>query len=216
MKKDREIPEGIYGITDGKSGKNKNILDYSEEILKGGVKILQYREKKKCAREKFQEAVLLKKLASKYNAIFIVNDDIALALAVDADGVHIGQDDLPLVEVRKIVGENKIVGISTHSPEEAKKALADGADYIGVGPIFSTETKEDVCAPLGFEYLEYVEKNIEIPYVAIGGIKLHNLDEIMKRGCKRFAIVSEIVGAKNTLEKTLEIAEYIKTNKKNK
>lgn len=214
MKINREIPEGVYGITDGKSGIGKNILDYSEEILKGGVKILQYREKKKCAREKFQEAVLLRELTRRYNAIFIVNDDIALALAVDADGVHIGQDDLPLIEVRKIVGENKIVGISTHCPEEAKKALKDGADYIGVGPIFSTETKEDVCAPLGFEYLEYVEKNIDIPYVAIGGLKLHNLNEIIVRGCKRFAIVSEIVGAKNTLEKTIEIVDYIKNNVK--
>ncbi|MGL5655662.1 MAG: thiamine phosphate synthase [Fusobacteriaceae bacterium] len=214
MEKNREIPEGIYGITDGKSGAGKNILDYSEEILKGGVKILQYREKKKCAREKFEEAIKLKELTKKYNAIFIVNDDIALALAVDADGVHIGQDDLPLKEVRKIVGENKIVGISTHCPEEAKKAEEEGADYIGVGPIFSTETKEDVCAPLGFEYLEYVEKNVKIPYVAIGGLKLHNLNEMITRGCKRFAIVSEIVGATNTLEKTIEIANYIKNNVK--
>ncbi|MEG0584490.1 MAG: thiamine phosphate synthase, partial [Cetobacterium sp.] len=98
------IPEGIYAITDSKSGKNKNILDYSREILEAGVKILQYREKKKNTKEKYQEALLLRKLTREFGAVFIVNDDISIALAVEADGVHIGQDDLPIEEVRKILG----------------------------------------------------------------------------------------------------------------
>lgn len=199
------IPEGIYAITDSKSGKNKNILDYSREILEAGVKILQYREKKKNTKEKYQEALLLRKLTRELGAVFIVNDDIYIALAVEADGVHIGQDDLPIEEVRKILGEHKIIGVSTHSPEQAKKAADSGADYIGVGPIFDTETKEDVCSTVGLEYLEYVEKNLSIPYVAIGGIKTHNLNEILNVGAKRIAMVSELVGAKDTYAITKDI-----------
>lgn len=205
MAKKREIPMGIYAITDSKSGKEKNLLGYSEEILKAGVKILQYREKKMCTKEMFQNAKALRELTKKYNAIFIINDDISIALAVGADGIHVGQDDLPITEVRKLVGENMIIGLSTHSPEQGEKAVEDGADYIGVGPIFSTMTKENVCAPVGYQYLEYVEKNINIPYVAIGGIKSHNIEEILKRGAKRVAIVSEIVGAENSYEKTKEL-----------
>lgn len=204
------IPMGIYGITDSKSGQNKDILIYSEELLRGGVKVLQYREKKKSYREKYFEALELRKLTKKYDAIFIINDDISLVLATDADGIHIGQDDLPVEIVRELIGENKIIGVSTHSPEQAIEAVKNGANYIGVGPIFSTQTKEDVCSPVGFEYLEYVEKNIDIPYVAIGGIKIHNIDEIISRGAKRIALVSELVGAKNTFEITRELDLYLK------
>lgn len=214
MNNKKELPRGIYGITDSKSGKGKNLLTYSEEILKAGVKILQYRDKRSCGKERFENAKALRELTKKYDALLIINDDVGVAIAVKADGVHVGQNDLPITEVRKLVGNEMIIGLSTHIPEEALKAVEDGADYIGVGPIFPTQTKEDVCAPVGFDYLEYVEKNVDIPYVAIGGIKLCNMNEILKRGAKSIAIVSEIVGAENTYEKAKEIIAYFNENLK--
>lgn len=212
MNKKKELPIGIYGITDSKSGAGKDLLIYSEEILKAGVKILQYREKKMCAKEMFENAKALRELTKKYDALLIINDDISIAMAVKADGIHIGQDDLPIKEVRKLVGDEMMIGLSTHTPEEARKAVEDGADHIGVGPMFLTETKEDAGAPVGFEYLEYVEKNIDIPYVVIGGIKLHNMNELLNRGAKSVAIISEIVGAENSYEKTKEIIDHFNKN----
>ncbi len=97
---------------------------------------------------------------------------------VDADGVHVGQDDLPVGEVRRLLGKDKIVGLSTHSPKQAEDAVRAGADYIGVGPIFATKTKDDVCDSVGFSYLDWVVENISLPFVAIGGIKQHNIEQI--------------------------------------
>ena len=146
-----DLPTGVYAITDSKSGKNKNFLEYCEDLLKGGAKILQYREKNRDSKKLLREAQALRKLTLKYKALFIVNDYLDIALLSEADGIHLGQDDLPIREVRKILGYDKIIGISTHNPQEAQQAIADGADYIGVGPIFHTETKEDVGDPVTLE-----------------------------------------------------------------
>nr|WP_307774700.1 thiamine phosphate synthase [uncultured Cetobacterium sp.] len=208
-KKINPLPHGVYAITDSKSGKDKDLLTYCEELLKGGAKILQYREKYKKMGEKLKEAKSLRELTKKYGATFIINDHVDIALLVKADGIHIGQDDFPISEVRKLIGENMIIGLSTHSPAQAQKALEDGADYIGVGPIFSTDTKDDVCDPVGLDYLNFVENNISIPYVAIGGIKTHNINTILKYKTKCICLVSELVGAKNTEEVTRNINKGI-------
>ena len=207
--KNFKLPIGVYAITDSKSGKNKNFLEYCEEILKGGAKIIQYREKSRDLKKLLTEAKALRKLTKKYNAIFIVNDHLDIALLSEADGIHIGQDDLPIKEIRNLLGDDKIIGISTHNPIEAQQALLDGADYIGVGPIFYTETKEDVCAPVTLEYLEFVNKNIDLPYVAIGGIKENNIQQVLSRGAKSICLVSELVGAVSTLETTQKINNII-------
>ncbi|UPO98274.1 thiamine phosphate synthase (plasmid) [Cetobacterium somerae] len=204
-----DLPIGVYAITDSKSGKNKKFLEYCEDLLKGGAKIIQYREKKRDLKLLLEEAKALRKLTLKYNATFIVNDYLDIALLSEADGIHIGQDDLPIKDVRKILGENKIIGISTHNPQEAQQAIIDGADYIGVGPIFYTETKEDVCALVTLEYLDFVNKNIKLPYVAIGGIKENNIDKVLALGAKSICLVSELVGAENTLETTKRINNMI-------
>lgn len=204
-----DLPIGVYAITDSKSGKNKNFLEYCEDLLKGGAKIIQYREKKRDLKLLLEEAKALRELTLKYNATFIVNDYLDIALLSEADGIHIGQDDLPIKDVRKILGENKIIGISTHTPQEAQQAIIDGADYIGVGPIFYTETKEDVCDPVTLEYLDFVNKNIKLPYVAIGGIKENNIDKVLALGAKSICLVSELVGADNTLETTKRINNMI-------
>ena len=210
-----DLPIGVYAITDSKSGKNKEFLEYCEDLLKGGAKIIQYREKKRDLKLLLEEAKALSELTLKYNATFIVNDYLDIALLSEADGIHIGQDDLPIKDVRKILGENKIIGISTHNPQEAQQAIIDGADYIGVGPIFYTETKEDVCAPVTLEYLDFVNKNIKLPYVAIGGIKENNIDKVLAMGAKSICLVSELVGADNTLETTKRINNIIKHWHKN-
>lgn len=187
------IPLGIYGITAENFSNGKTNVQVVEEMIKAGIKIIQYREKSKSLREKLEEAKILCELCKKNGVLFIVNDHVDIALMVDADGVHVGQEDMPVEDIRALLGPKKIIGLSTHSPEDAKIASTKDIDYIGVGPIFPTTTKDK--KPVGLEYLEYVEKNITLPYIAIGGIKLSNLHEISNRGAKRVALVSEIVGA---------------------
>ncbi|MGL5175553.1 MAG: thiamine phosphate synthase [Cetobacterium sp.] len=206
-----KLPIGIYAITDSECANNKNFLTYCEELLQGGAKIIQYREKSRDMKKLFKEAKELRELTQKYNAIFIVNDHLDIALLVDADGIHIGQDDLPISEVRKVLGKNKIIGISTHNLQEAEDAVKNGADYIGVGPIFHTDTKKDAGNPLTLKFLEEVEANITLPYTVIGGIKEHNLEEVLSRGAKSVCLISELICNKNTFEITKRINEKIKS-----
>ncbi len=196
---------GIYAISGEEFSCMRDNVYVAEEILKAGVKVFQYREKEKKMLYKYEQAKKIKALCNKYDALFIMNDDIDLAILVGADGVHIGQEDIPIKEVRKLVGDNMIIGVSTHSPKEADRAVKEGADYIGVGPIFKTKTKKDVIDPVGLKYLDYVVKNIKIPFVAIGGIKEHNILETKKRGAKCFAMITEIVGAKDIQSKINKI-----------
>ena len=147
-------------------------------VLSSGVRCIQYREKDKSRRDIYREALILRKLTNEFGAVFIVNDYTDIVLAVNADGVHLGQDDLPLKEARKILGKEKIIGISTHSIEEAIAAEAGGADYIGFGPIFHTATK-DAGKPKGIAALREIKKLIKIPVVAIGGIKTENLKSVI-------------------------------------
>ncbi|MFH0728660.1 MAG: thiamine phosphate synthase [Pseudomonadota bacterium] len=192
----KKILAGIYGITAEKFSNGKSNIEVVREMIRGGVSVIQYREKyaHKPIREIYEECLEIREMTRKEGVMFIVNDFVDIALLVDADGVHVGQDDLPVAAVRKLVG-NKLIGLSTHSPEQARAALAAGADYIGVGPIFETHTKDDVCAPVGLDYLEYAAKNVPIPFVAIGGIKEHNMDEVCRRGARCVCMVTEIVGA---------------------
>ena len=159
---------GFYFITDSKLSKNKIFSDV-ENALKAGCRIIQYREKKKSTKDMINEAKLLKKICDS-RAIFLVDDRVDVALAVDADGVHIGQEDIPLETARKLLGNDKIIGLTVHNLEEAIKAEKLGVDYVGLAPIFKTYTKENVCKPIGTEMIEIVRKNVSIPIVAVGGI----------------------------------------------
>lgn len=161
-------------------------------VLGSGVKFIQYREKDRTRKEIYNEALLLRKLTKEFNASFIVNDHADIALAVDADGVHLGQDDLPLKEARKILGTKKIIGISTHSIEQAVDAEQDGADYIGFGPVFHTSTK-DAGDPKGCAMLKEVKQLIRIPVIAIGGINLGNLQQVLDAGADAVAVASGIL-----------------------
>ncbi|NPA73342.1 MAG: thiamine phosphate synthase [Epsilonproteobacteria bacterium] len=191
----KEIPLGLYGITAENFANGKSNIECVKEMIKAGIKIIQYREKQKSLKQKAKEAKEIAKICKDNDVVFIVNDHVDIALLVEADGVHIGQDDMDIQDVRKIIPQDMIVGLSTHCKEDAINAVKNGADYIGVGPIFKTTTKDR--EPVGLEYLEFVVKNIDIPFVAIGGIKEHNIDDIVKTGAKRVSLVSEIVGAKD-------------------
>ncbi|MCM8900171.1 thiamine phosphate synthase [Caldicoprobacter algeriensis] len=195
LEKRKKLDTDIYCITAEEYSKGRTNIEVVTQMIEAGIKIIQYREKDKKLIDKYRECVQIREMTQKAGVTFIVNDHVDLAMMVGADGIHIGQDDLPVEKVRELVGERMIIGVSTHSPEQAQKAVAGGADYIGVGPIYRTFTKKDVCQPVGLEYLEYVVKNIDIPFVAIGGIKEHNVLEVRKAGAKCIAMVTDIVGA---------------------
>jgi thiamine-phosphate pyrophosphorylase len=201
------IPAGLYGITAEKFSAGRTNIQVVEKMIEGGIKIIQYREKRpyKSYNTILEECKQIRALTRAAGVTFIVNDYVDVALLVDADGVHVGQDDLPVGEVKKLLGREKIVGLSTHSPMQAEDAVQAGADYIGVGPIFATRTKDDVCDPVGFLYLDWVVQNISLPFVAIGGIKLTNIDRIVQRGAKSVCLVTEIIGATDIVARIQEI-----------
>jgi len=184
----------LYAITGEQFHPGRDLLEVMEQAILGGADIVQLRDKKSAKPELLRKAKALRELTRKYGVTFIVNDHLDVALEADADGVHLGQGDLPIEEARKLVGD-KIIGISTHAIEEARRAERQGADYIGVGPIFPTRTKEDVVAPVTVSYIREVAREIRIPFVAIGGIKLSNVDEVIAAGATRICAVSEIVGS---------------------
>ncbi|WP_059102534.1 thiamine phosphate synthase [Shouchella shacheensis] len=204
----------LYAITGEAFHPGRSLTEIMEEAILGGVDIIQLRDKKSSKKVLLEKAKALKALATKHNVPFIVNDHIDVALAVGADGVHVGQDDLPLQEVRRIVGPDTIIGVSTHKLEEALEAERNGADYIGVGPIFSTQSKEDVVDPVTTSYIQEVKKTIQIPFVAIGGIKRHNVQEVLDAGAERICVISEIVGAEDVRAVSAELAAVIKEAKK--
>jgi len=212
MERNYRFNTDLYCITAEELSMGRSNIEIVKEMIAAGVKIIQYREKDKKMKDKYSECSIIREMTKEAGVTFIVNDDIALAMIVQADGVHIGQNDLPLEKVRELVGDKMIIGVSTHCPAEAQQAVRSGADYIGVGPIFKTATKKDVCAPVGFEYLEYVAQNIPIPFVAIGGIKLTNISEVMRRGTKCIAIVSEITTANDIPGRISQISEVIKNS----
>lgn len=191
------FPAGVYGITAEQFSVGRSNLEVVQAMIKGGIRLIQYREKRphKSFAAMLAECRAIRQLTQEAGVLFIINDYPAIAQLVDADGVHIGQDDFPVAEVRRLIGPDKLIGLSTHNPDQAAAAVAAGADYIGVGPIFSTQTKEDVCAPVGLGYLDHVARTCPLPFVAIGGIKEHNLQQVLNHGAKSVCLVTEIVGA---------------------
>lgn len=205
-----ECISGIYGITASQFSCGRNNIDVVKAMVDAGIKVIQYREKDFSLKKKYQECALIREITKKSGVMFIVNDHVDLALMVGADGVHIGQDDWPIEKVRSLIGQDMIIGISTHSPQQAQAAVRDGADYIGVGPIYRTFTKKDVCEPVGIEYLKYAIQNVTIPLVAIGGIKEFNIHEVAAYGAECICLVTEIVGATNIGQKIKRLNEIMK------
>lgn len=195
----------IYALTDSGLSRGRSAPECVAAMLSGGARIIQYREKEKKAGEMLRECREIRRLTREAGACFLINDHVDLALLTDADGVHLGQDDLPVAEARRLLGPEKIIGLSTHSPEQAAAARQAGADYIGVGPIFATKTKKDVCAPVTLAYLDWVVANCDLPFVAIGGIKRENIQTVARHGAASCALVSEIVSAPDIAERVREL-----------
>jgi len=189
---------GIYAILSEEHSLGRSNPEVAGMLLESGVRVIQYREKDKKAGAMLEDCLAIRDMTRKAGASFIVNDHVDLAILADADGVHLGQEDLPPHAVRRLLGPEKIIGLSTHGPGQARAAQSSGAvDYIGVGPIFATATKKDVCEPVGLEYLRYVIEKIELPFVAIGGIKEHNVARVRECGARTICMVTEIVGAED-------------------
>ncbi len=209
--KPRRFPDSdIYGITASQFSLGRSNLEVVRQLLEANIKIIQYREKDFSMGQKYRECLAIRDMTAEHGACFIINDDVHLALAVEADGVHVGQDDLPAEKVRELVGDKMLLGLSSHSPEQADEAAASGvADYIGVGPLFQTFTKKDVQAPVGLGYLDYVVSHHRIPFVAIGGIKENNVAEVIKHGAACVCLVTEIVGAPDIAARIQAIRKQI-------
>ncbi|MFN3476319.1 MAG: thiamine phosphate synthase [Candidatus Methylomirabilales bacterium] len=181
-------------ITDRKVSGGLSHREMAERALQGGASIIQLRDKEASPRALLPEAFALAQLCRQYGATFIVNDRLDLALASGADGVHLGQDDLPAQAARRLL-QGKLLGVSTHSVEQAVQAEEDGADYIGVGPIFPTATKETGYRPLGLEGLRKIREAVKIPVLAIGGIDFENAPLVIQAGADGVAVISAVVGA---------------------
>ena len=188
---------------------SENIESAVPLILEAGIRWVQYREKNKTRREMFFDALKLREITRSFGACFIVNEYADIALAVDADGVHLGQDDLPIKEARRIMG-SRIIGISTRNVQEAVEAERDGADYIGFGSIFLTTTKEDTVLQ-GLDALRRIRQSVKIPVVAIGGINTDNVKAVFDAGCDGVAVSSGLLRGdiKENARRFLSIIEEV-------
>lgn len=183
---------GYYFITDAKLSRAGNISDV-KDALAAGVTIVQYRNKNAPTKAMYEEALKIKALCKKAGALFIVNDRVDIALAIDADGVHIGSDDMPYRVARKLLGSKKVIGVTVHDDKEAREAQRLGADYVGVSPIFLTDTKPDAGVPAGIELIKKVKRMVSVPVIAIGGINLYNAEEIVKAGADGLCAISAVL-----------------------
>lgn len=186
----------LYAITDRSWLKDSTLYEDTEKILRGGATFLQLREKDASEELFRKEASELKELAEKYGVPFVLNDNVRLVKETGADGVHVGQHDMPAGEVRKIIGEDAILGVSAQTVEEALKAERDGADYLGVGAVFTTSTKKDADS-VSIETLKAICSAVSIPVIAIGGITLQNVPELYGTGIAGVSVISALYGAED-------------------
>jgi thiamine-phosphate pyrophosphorylase len=204
---------GLYAVVDTESLKGRKPVKVAEQMIKGSAKIIQLRCKERSAGEFLNIAKDLKKICARKNILFIVNDSLEVALAAGADGLHVGQEDMPVVEARKLIPIDMILGCSVSNLKEAIKAKNDGADYLGAGAIFATETKKSAEA-VGLERIKEIKKVVGLPIVAIGGINKNNLSDVIRAGADSAAVISGIMGAENIEKATRELVQIIKGIKK--
>lgn len=202
------IDFSVYLVTDDIYLSKPDLFLVIEECIKAGVTVLQYRAKNKTSRQMMEDCKVLRNLTRKYNIPLIINDRLDLALAVEADGVHLGQDDLPFDVAKRYIGDG-IIGISASTYEEGEEAISKGADYIGLGPVFATPTKKDANPPCGIETLFRLKSNFpDTKVVAIGGIDLSNASQVIKAGANGLAIVSAILGSGEPAEQVKKFGEF--------
>jgi len=191
--------------------RGRSTLEIVRAAVRGGVSCVQLREKTCSTREFIEEALKLKAFLDSSGVALIINDRVDVALAVAADGVHLGQSDMPLAAARSIVGDSMVIGISAESLRDAVEAESGGADYLGVSPIFATPTKTDTAAPLGLAGLQAIRRAVKIPLVGIGGLNRSNAAEVVRSGADGVAVVSAIVAAEDPEQAARELKREIDT-----
>jgi len=209
------IDYSLYVIANQDLQKNRTIIEVIEEIIQGGATIIQLREKNLPTRTFFEEAQIVRKITKKAGIPLIINDRLDVALAVNADGVHLGEEDLPLKYARKIA-PHFIIGYSTDSIDQAREAEKDGANYLGVGSVFPTKTKIDAGMAIGTQKLEEIKRAVSIPVIAIGGITLQNLPKVIQSGVDGVAVISAIISAESPFEATKKFRYVIDSFRKAK
>ncbi len=187
----------LYPVTCQKLSRGRSNLEVLEALIAGGARVVQLREKDLSAREFYFLAKAYRERTAQAGMTLIINDHVDICRAVEAEGVHLGQEDFPVHEARRLLGPATIIGVSTHNVSQALQAVKEGADYLNVGPLFPTSTKEHAGPPVGLELYRKVRELVEIPITVMGGINLDNLDGILAAGADRIAIVSAVVGAQD-------------------
>ena len=199
-----DIDYTLYLCTDRNCMKTETLEETVEQAIMGGCSIVQLREKDCSTKEFYEQALRIKKITLQYKVPLIINDRIDICMAVDADGVHLGQEDMPIAQARRLLGEGKIIGASAHNAEEAVKAWQEGADYLGVGAIFGTNTKKNTV-DTSIETLKEICNKVPIPVVAIGGVGLSNIEKLAGSRIRGVAVVSAIMA----VEQPKEVAEKL-------
>lgn len=212
MKK-QEIDYTLYLCTDRDLMSTDTIEEAVEQAVKGGCTVVQIREKDCSSLEFYETALRVKKITDEYKIPLIINDRVDIALAVNADGVHVGQDDLPAASVRRILGGDKVIGVSAGSVREAVKAREDGADYLGVGAMHATSTKTDADVTT-VEELKKIREMVDLPIVAIGGMNKQTLPELKGTGVDGIAVVSAVIAADDIERAASELSEAVRSQKK--
>ena len=206
--KRKRIPSSsVYAVIDREVCARKTLTSIARGCIKGGVKIIQLRDKTENISRFYSDALMLRKIIGR-EALFIINDRADIAKLVAADGLHLGQDDIPIKPARGLLGSEAIIGKSCHSLQQAIAAQKEGADYISIGPIFSTPTKPDYKA-VGLKLLRKVQGCIQIPIVAIGGINKDTISLVRKTGARYSAVVRALCGARNTVQALKELGCYL-------
>lgn len=205
----QNIDLSLYLVTDRSMVKNSTLPALVHHAADNGVTAVQLREKDITTRQFIRLALELKKILDPVQIPLIINDRVDVALAVDASGVHLGQNDMPVSIARNLLGDDKIIGLSVESQQDVENADALDADYLGVSPVFSTPTKTDTITEWGLEGLQTVANMTDYPLVAIGGIHLNNVKEVLQSGADGIAVVSEICAADNPGESTRKLRNII-------
>ena len=196
--------KGYYFITDSKLSRAGNERDVLQAVS-CGVEVVQYRNKNAETRQMYEEAVQLRKICR--DCIFLINDRVDIALAAEADGVHLGQSDMPCLAARKLLGYEKIIGVTVHNLPEAQQAESIGADYLGVSPIFQTATKPDAGKPAGIRLIEEIRAQVDLPLIAIGGINHSNASEVVRAGADGLCAISCVVAKENVKDEIIKFQE---------
>jgi thiamine-phosphate pyrophosphorylase len=190
-----EVDWSVYLVTDPALVGHRKLTEVVAAAIRGGVRVVQYRDKHASTREMVAMAAELAALCRRMGAWFLVNDRLDVALAVDAAGVHVGQDDMPVATARRLLGPEKLLGVSVHNEAEIRQAELDGADHVSLSPIFATPTKPDHQAPLGLEGVRTLSRFARVPVIAIGGIHTGNAAEVIRAGARGICVVSAIIAA---------------------